>query len=250
MLAPEDRGVVTERFGADELQIERDHLVSHLLVGLSGIAGDAVAFFGGTALSRTHLPAGRLSEDIDLYTSGDRRVIAEALTARWPSTVRREYPRLSWRPGLVDVRDVEPALLVTEDGAAVRVQLLKADATYESWPTEPRPIDPRYSDVPKTELIVPTLPAFVAMKAGAWRSRHTARDLFDLAALAEGGWINEEAVALLRDVTGVPLVSAELERLPRDLRWHEQLGHQCRLELDADTALGAVRKAWGNAAGW
>lgn len=234
----------------DDSQVERDHLISHLLVGLAELVGDVVVFFGGTALSRTHLPAGRLSEDIDLYTSGDRHAIAEELTTRWPRTVRREYPRLRWQPGLAEVPDIEPARVVAEDGATVRVQLLKADATYERWPTERRSIGPRYADTPPTELIVPTLPAFVAMKAAAWRDRHVARDLFDLSALALQGSIDEEAVALLVDVTGLPLVSAELERVPRSLRWQEQLAHQCRLELDAESALRAVRLAWGRAAGW
>jgi hypothetical protein len=100
------------------------------------------------------------------------------------------------------------------------------------------------------ELTVPTLPAFVAMKAAAWRGRHTARDLFDLASLTKCGWIDEEAVTLLRDVTGVPLATAELEHLPRNLRWQEQLAHQCRLDLDAPTALKVVRDAWATAAAW
>ena len=88
MLSSEDRDLVAERFGADELQIDRDHLISHLLVGLTELVGNAVVFFGGTALSRTHLTAGRLSEDIDLYTSGDRRAIATELTTRGGSTGR------------------------------------------------------------------------------------------------------------------------------------------------------------------
>lgn len=250
MLSPEDRAAVAERFGADDAQIERDHLISHLLVGLAELVGDTVVFFGGTALSRTHLSAGRLSEDIDLHTSADRQAVAEELTTRWPLTVRREYPRLRWQPGLAEVRDVEPARVVAEDGAAVRVQLLKADTTNLRWPTERRTIEHRYSDVPTTELTVPTLPAFVAMKAAAWRDRHAARDLFDLAALGGRGLINEEAVALLRDVTGTSLVSADLERVPRDLQWKEQLAHQCRLDLDADTALATAREAWADAAGW
>jgi predicted nucleotidyltransferase component of viral defense system len=82
MLSRENRASVADRFGADDAQIERDHLISHLLVGLAELVGDVVVFFGGTALSRTHLPSGRLSEDIDLYTSGDRRAIAEELTKR------------------------------------------------------------------------------------------------------------------------------------------------------------------------
>lgn len=250
MLSAADRDLVAERFGADDRQVARDHLISHLLHGLEGIARDAVVFYGGTALARTHLPLGRLSEDIDLYTVGDRRAIAEQLTIGWPRSVRREYPRLSWRPALGDVRDVEPARLVAEDGSEVRVQLLAADATYARWPTEVRPIEPRYSDVPSLSLRVPTLPSFVAMKAGAWRDRHAPRDLFDLAALADAGAIDEEAVCLLREVSGVPLVPADLARVPRGLPWREHLAHQCRLEIDAETALATVRAAWRRVARW
>ena len=129
MLRPQDRDQFAQCFGANDDQIERDHLISHLLVGLREEAGDDVVFFGGTALSRTYLPAGRLSEDIDLYTLEDRPEIAERLTRRWPRSVRREYPRLTWRPTLADVPDTVPALLVSEGGAMVRVQLVAADAT-------------------------------------------------------------------------------------------------------------------------
>jgi hypothetical protein len=44
---------------------------------MSFIVGDGVGFFGGSALSRTHLPVGRLSEDVDLFTLRPQREIAE-----------------------------------------------------------------------------------------------------------------------------------------------------------------------------
>ncbi|MDQ1521559.1 MAG: hypothetical protein QOI55_2632, partial [Actinomycetota bacterium] len=113
-----------------------------------------------------------------------------------------------------------------------------------------RKIEPRYSDVPTIQLTVPTLSGFVAMKASAWRDRHTARDLFDLAALAELGAINADAVALLRTVTSVPLVDADLVSVPPDLHWRDQLAHQCRLDSDPETALRKVYEAWTAAAHW
>jgi hypothetical protein len=250
VLQSEDRDAVAERFGADDTQIARDHLISHLLAGLAATVRDDVVFFGGTALSRTYLPVGRLSEDLDLYALGERREIAGVLTDRWPRTVRREYPRLAWGPSLRDVGELEPALLVSESGAMVRVQLLRADGTYRRWPTQIRQIESRYSDAPVAQLRVPTQQAFVAMKASAWRDRRAARDLFDLAALAELGAIDADAAALLRDVTGRPLVALDVAALPADLHWHEQLAHQCRLVLDAETALGRVRTAWAAIAGW
>ena len=247
MLSPDDRDAMVRHFGVDDTQVERDHLISHLLAHLGALVDGEVVFFGGTALSRTHLADGRLSEDIDLYTVGDRARLAAFLTNRWPRAVRAEYPGLRWQPALTDVRDVEPATITTREGTPVRIQLLAADATYARWPTECRPINVRYRDVPSVELQVPTRSAFVAMKAAAWRDRHTARDLFDLAGLARIGAVTPDAVALLREVTGVPLVSGELDRVPSGLRWHEHLAHQTRLEIDADTALREVRDAWGRA---
>lgn len=250
MLHPDDRNEMARRFGADDSQIARDHLISHLLTGLGGIVGTEVVFFGGTALSRTHLSRGRLSEDIDLYTVGNRRDLANRLTDRWPRSVRREFPRLTWDPALGVVRDVEPALLVTDDAISIRIQLLSADATYRRWPTETGRVEVRYRDVPAVALTVPTLQAFVAMKASAWRDRHAARDLYDLANLAGIGAIDAGAVALLRDVTSVPLVGMDLAALPRHLDWHGQLAHQCRLEMDAESALAVVRRTWSAAANW
>ncbi len=247
MLSPDDRDVIASRFGADDTQVERDHLISHLLAQLGPLVDGEIVFFGGTALARTHLTDGRLSEDIDLYAVGKRVDMAALLTDRWPRTVRAEYPGLAWAPALTDVGNTEPATLVTGDGLPVRVQLLGSDATYAAWPTEVRTIDVRYRDVPAVELTVPTLAAFVGMKAAAWRDRHAARDLFDLARLARIGAVTPEAVRLLRDVTGVPLVSAELDGVPRGLHWHRQLAHQTQLDLDAETALRQVREAWDRA---
>jgi predicted nucleotidyltransferase component of viral defense system len=247
MLSPDDRDEIARRFGADDSQIERDHLISHLLAQLGPLVGGDVVFFGGTALSRTHLTDGRLSEDIDLYTVGKRDELAALLTERWPRAVRAEYPGVRWQPALTEVRDVEPATMSTRDGTPVRVQLLAADATYARWPTQLRGIDVRYRDVPAVELRVPTRSALVAMRAAAWRDRHAARDLYDLAGLARGGAVTAEAVTLLRKVTGAPLVSAELDHLRGDLNWHQQLAHQTRLVIDAETALRQVRDAWEQA---
>jgi predicted nucleotidyltransferase component of viral defense system len=252
VLQPDDRDAVAGRFGADDGQVERDHLISHLLSALAGTGPeiDGVVFFGGTALARTHLPDGRLSEDIDLYVTTDRRPIAERLTSSWPAAVRREFPRLRWTPTLTEVRDVEPALLVPEVGAPVRIQLLGRDAVYARWPTEVRDIDVRYRDVAPVRLRVPTRRAFAAMKAAAWRDRRAARDLFDLAALATIGAIDRETVDLLARTTGVALSGGDLASPPSAEAWHEQLAHQCRLELEPETALRQVRAAWGAVARW
>ncbi|MGQ9348980.1 MULTISPECIES: nucleotidyl transferase AbiEii/AbiGii toxin family protein [Mycolicibacterium] len=47
-----------------------------------------VHFIGGTALARTHLPDGRLSEDIDLVAVGSRKEVATELDATLPAPSR------------------------------------------------------------------------------------------------------------------------------------------------------------------
>jgi predicted nucleotidyltransferase component of viral defense system len=47
---------VASRFGVGMEQVRRDHLISHVLAAIScDVSTDALVFFGGTALSRTHL---------------------------------------------------------------------------------------------------------------------------------------------------------------------------------------------------
>ncbi len=89
MLDPEEAAAVAREFGVAGEQVRRDHLISHLLGALSRTAADQVVLFGGTALARTHLVDGRLSEDIDLLATGDRKPIAAALSR----ALRRSAPR-------------------------------------------------------------------------------------------------------------------------------------------------------------
>lgn len=75
MMNLDERDAVATQFGVAAEQVERDHLISHLLAVLSRQFGDRIQFIGGTALARTHLPDGRLSEDIDLIALGDRKPV-------------------------------------------------------------------------------------------------------------------------------------------------------------------------------
>lgn len=54
-----------DHYGTPVSQVQRDHLLSHVLARLPDLVPGAT-FFGGTALCRTHLLDWRLSEDIDL----------------------------------------------------------------------------------------------------------------------------------------------------------------------------------------
>ncbi len=126
---------VAELFGVAMEQVRRDHLISHVLAAISLDLPGRVIFFGGTALSRTHLPAGRLSEDIDLIAVGKRREVAVMLEDAIGARLARTHGHLIWEPAPSVTRDPEPALLRADDGLNVRVQLLSG-AGYAPWPTE------------------------------------------------------------------------------------------------------------------
>jgi predicted nucleotidyltransferase component of viral defense system len=246
MLDPAEETAVADKFGVARPQVRRDHLISHLLAALSARAVDQVVFFGGTALSRTFLPDGRLSEDIDLIAVNDRRSAAEAVTDCLVRGVRREYPGLRWEPLLTTVRDTEPAVLISQDGLTVRVQLLSATG-YPPWPTEQRQLVQRYSDAPPATLTVLTLPAFVAAKIMAWADRATPRDLYDLWLLTRRGSFDDAGLFARYGQTGRPPTGALFTTAPDETRWRQELSGQTRLEITAAEALNAVREAFEQA---
>ncbi|MBU3061405.1 nucleotidyl transferase AbiEii/AbiGii toxin family protein [Nocardia sp. NEAU-G5] len=241
----DERDSVAVQFGVSPEQVERDHLISHLLAAISRGFGDRLHFIGGTALARTHLVCGRLSEDIDLVALGNRTELAAELDAALPRSVARSYGRLEWAPALSDVPDTGAAILRSVAGASVKVQLLSARGR-TVWPTELRGLEQRYSDVPPAELFVPTLPAFAAGKTVTWHDRHASRDLWDLWALSGIGAIDGAAGALYRKYGPTNRLPAPqlFDRAPDEDDWNAQLAGQTRLVISAEIALAAVRDAW------
>lgn len=250
MLDPAEVAGVAEVFGVAAEQVRRDHLLSHLLAALSRVPGctERVVFMGGTALARTHLPDGRLSEDLDLLALSARRELATDIETALLRGVLREYGRLHVDPPLHRVRSSDPAVLSTVDGLRVRVQLLSA-RHYPHWPTEVRALHQRYADARPARLRVPTLPAFAAAKTVAWADRRAPRDLFDLAGLARIGAINTEALRLYvaHGPTGQPPAGWLFDPPPEETGWQAELAAQTRLTLTADQAALQVRTAWHKA---
>ncbi len=244
----DERDAVATQFGVATEQVERDHLISHLLAFLSREFGDRIEFIGGTALARTHLPDGRLSEDIDLIALGDRKRVAQDLDASLPRAVARSHGRLTVEPALSSITDTLPVLLRPADGQPIRLQLLSSRDRV-LWPTECRALVQRYADAPPAELPVPTLPAFAASKTATWADRHAARDLWDLWALNEIGAIDPAAAALFRRFGPTNKYPADylFRSAPSDADWQAQLAGQTRLTVSAKDALHAVRAAWRNA---
>jgi hypothetical protein len=111
VLDNDEAAKVAERFGVAFEQVRRDHLISHLLAALGATLSDRVVLIGGTALARTHLPDGRLSEDIDLLSVGSRGEVVAAAERVLAGAVARQYGRLRWEPPLTGRRRAEPGVL-------------------------------------------------------------------------------------------------------------------------------------------
>lgn len=242
MLHPDDLAEVTERFGVAVEQVRRDHLVAHLLSGLAGCPAGDLALIGGTGLAYTHLRQGRVSEDVDLLVD-PWSAVAEWVHESVPQLLRREYPDLRWDPGPTAVRRQGSARLVAVTGEVVRVQLIEWQGDWRRYPTEQVMLEHRYRDVTATRLRVPTAAAFAVMKASAWCDRNAARDLFDLAGLAELGALGSQAQAIAADALGRPIRGYDfIDRPPRD--WTLQLAHQTSRLPDPEQTMAVVGQAW------
>ena len=239
----DEAATVAATFGVALDQVRRDYLISLVLAALQAHRDDLI-FFGGTALARTYLTDGRLSEDIDLIAVTDRRAVAHAISRTIDRALRVTHGRATWSVPLADIRDTDPATLRTEDGMSVRVQLLKAQG-YAPWPTIVQNIHQRYSDVPPTRLRTPTRDSFAAWKTEAWFDRHAPRDLYDLWALAKIGAMTPSAADLFAEHAGMGLPQDHMfSAAPTRQQWQEQLAGQTRLTVTPEEALQVVRSAW------
>lgn len=248
MLDPAELQNVAAVFGVAEAQVVRDHLISHMLAAISEELADVVVFFGGTALARTFVPDGRLSEDIDLLATTNRSETAARLTGLLPRALRREFPGLTWDPAPTAVREPMPAIASSPDGALVRIQLLSATG-YPQWPTQRLDLVQRYSDAPSAQLSVPTAAGFAAAKATAWRDRRASRDLWDLWALAARGHLDGDAARLYARLgpTNRAPDPDDYANAPDQARWERDLGGQVQLTITAAQAADAVEAAWRRA---
>ncbi|MDQ1205197.1 nucleotidyl transferase AbiEii/AbiGii toxin family protein [Microbacterium sp. SORGH_AS_0862] len=198
-------------------------------------------FFGGTALSRTYLTNLRLSEDIDLIAFGDKSAIADEIENVLTRQLRRSFGKVTFTPRLRDAKHPDPSVMQVGD-VRVQIQLLSSEG-YPRWPTEVVNIEQRYSDAPPARLRVLTPAAFVASKLASWNDRGAPRDLYDLWALAEAGYIDANA----SEVFGRwgPYTSASkvsFARLPSTEEWSASLDHQCLPSVTPREAADKVRE--------
>ncbi len=243
-LDPHAAAAIGSQFGVAFQQVRRDHLIS-LMLGALGPLNDRLVFFGGTALARSYLPKGRLSEDIDLIAVGPRADIADALVRAVHRGLRATHGTLSWSRSLSEAREVDPVAVSTDDGISVRIQLLSPTG-YPPWPTTPTQVYQRYDDAPPVTLLMPTRAAFAARKTVAWMDRHAVRDLWDLWALAEIGAVDAEAAQLCVEhgPTLAPPKSWMFTSPPTAQRWREEPASQTIVTVSPEEALTTVRAAW------
>lgn len=242
VLKEDDLRYVQTQFGVTEEQVRRDHTISHALAAISTLGFDDFVFFGGTALSRTHLTGLRLSEDIDLIALGARTELATRIQEVLEKQLRRSLGAATLTPSLAETRHPEAAVLRV-GGYNIQIQLLSS-AGYPAWPTEITDIEQRYLDAPPAKLRVLTPAAFVASKLASWHDRATPRDLYDLWAMAEAGMIDEEAAELFARVGPVTNVgNVHFTQLPTSTQWKAALGHQCIIHTTPIQAAAAIREA-------
>lgn len=228
-------------FGANEAQVNRDHAISHVLAALQKFETEFI-FFGSTALARIFLSEGRLSEDIDLYTS-DRRALCRELE-KLSTLITEEFPQASWNVGPSRTVDPQSSLLICNPSIQIRVQIL--DSLTRGWqfiPTIVSEIQQRYSDAPLARLFTPTFDGFVAMKALAWVDRCSPRDLFDLAGLSRKGQVTENARQLIEQLRGFQITAQMMDLRVKGL-WKEELAHQTKLHVTAEECLQRVLEWW------
>ncbi len=232
---------VQSLFASSELQVRRDHAISHILAAIQDVRSEMV-FYGGTALSRTFLTDGRLSEDIDLYAE-DRKKLCQELD-EIPDLIEQEFPEAVWQKIPSQLRDGESTNLSCGSAIQVKVQVVDSHSRgFQKVPVEITEIFQRYSDVPRTRLFVPTFDGFVAMKALAWFDRHAARDLFDLEALSRKGEVTKSARELIQRLKGHRLTGAMLDgKVTGD--WQQELASQTKLEKTEPECMSRVLEWW------
>ncbi len=138
-LDPVEPATMAAKFGVALDQLNRDYLISLVLWALQQHADDLI-FFGGTALARTYLTDGRLSEDIDLMAIHDRHAVAvtirvvldpaitlemeeadrlrkEAESTAALSATRRRHAALAMKAAGLTVRDIGTVLHVSHQRA-------------------------------------------------------------------------------------------------------------------------------------
>ena len=123
---------------------------------------------------------------------------------------------------------------------------------YAPYPCKTTKVSQRYFGLDDIYLSTYSPAGFVAAKTVAWSddTRNAPRDLYDLWALAEAGYIDAEAAHVYKKYgpTGkFPTASVMPRQAPSEREWFDSLAHQCLLKIPAEEAFTVVMDAWETA---
>lgn len=237
-------------FGVARDQIEHDFVISHVLKVLAPHA-DRFVFYGGTALSRTILSGLRLSEDIDLLSTGLRRDTAAILDQAIRNGLERNFGLIEARPWMSAARiDTEACVFRIRD-VQLNIQLIDG-RDYPPWPRQTSEVSLRYAGLGSVRLTTYTPEGFAAAKTTAWcdTTRNAPRDLYDLWAMAGAGHLTAEAALVYKrfgPTSGYPSQWEFPSAPPSNTDWYNALGHQCIPAVGPGEAYDAVVAAWETA---
>lgn len=173
---------------------------------------------------------------------GNRREVGARIQAEVERRFRRTLGAVTFTPPLGEAPHPQPSILDV-NGTRIQMQILASEG-YQPWPRQVVAIEQRYSDALPAKLQVLTPPAFVASKLTAWEDRRASRDLYDLWALAERGWINEDAAVLYGRYGQYATPSRiSFAEVPSEHDWEASLAHQCILTTTPEHAANVVREA-------
>jgi len=242
-----ERDQWAQRFGVAPDQIDHDHIISHLLTAIS-LHADRFVFYGGTALSRAFLPDLRLSEDIDLLSIGPRRDLAALLDQSIYDYIEPRFGQVTADPWLAEAKKDTQACVFHVGDIDIQIQLIDG-RDYTQWPTQNSLIEPRYTDIPEIRMCTYTATAFVGAKTSAWTetTRNAPRDLYDLWALAQHGYITPDAAQEFKKygpTGGYPEPWLFPTHPPTEEAWLDALRHQCIPQVSATQAYDTVIHAW------
>jgi predicted nucleotidyltransferase component of viral defense system len=194
------------RAGKQDRVIEKDYVITWLLLGLGGSPlSDLLAFKGGTALKKTYFPDYRYSEDMDFTVIGDTDdgTLLELIRLLLDRVQHETAITLEINERRTERRRTSLTLYLDFIGplrGAIGSRNIKVDLTFGEqlvFPVQSRRILADYSDCRGLVKTIPTysLEEILIEKICALMGRTEPRDLYDVNFLLGADALDREAIA-------------------------------------------------------
>lgn len=205
MISTAEVAKLAHRLGVDQRVIEKDYVLSWLLIAIAeSDLRSWMAFKGGTALKKSYYPDYRFSEDLDFTLRIDlsHDDLVEAFQTLFPSLERQVNLTSTLRSAEQSIFESTTLLVnyVGPLGGRLGSRYLKVDFTRGElllYPLAERPLQAPYSDYPRgVTLPTYTLEEILAEKLCALLGRTEPRDLYDVYWLFEWGDVDVTFLAV------------------------------------------------------